>query len=89
MSDVRVILRFRNDLLQQFVDESAMPLWKLAKAAKVPVAWLMMIKSMTRSPYGKRRIGEVPEYSEYSKKLSRYFKVIPEVLFPEDLYSIK
>ena len=84
MSDVRVQVRFRNDLLQRLVDDHPLPLYKLAEEIGVPYGWIISIKSMKRTPYGHNR----EEYSDIAKRAAAYFNVTPEVLFPPEIYRI-
>ncbi len=86
MSDVRVQIRFRNDLLQRLIDEQPLPLYKLAKEIGVGYGVILYLKSLRHSPYSNRNR---EEFSETAKKIAAYFNITPEVLFPEDIYRIK
>lgn len=87
MSDVRVQIKFRNALLQQLLDESPLPVYKIAEEAGVSYVWLMSIKALTRNPWESRTKDET--YTGSSVRLAEYFKIPVDVLFPEDIYRIK
>lgn len=84
MSDVRIQLRFRNDLLQRLVDESESPIYKIVELCKVDLSTFHGLKSLQRSPF----LGS-DEYSNGAKRIAEFFSLPPEVLFPPELYRVK
>jgi RNA polymerase sigma factor (sigma-70 family) len=90
MSEIRVRLTFRNDLLQRLIDECELSLPDLANAIGISKNWLYGIKALRRSPYGYRGRGvERDYYNDQAIKCSAFFHVPPEVLFPDDIYRLK
>lgn len=87
MSNVRVQIRFRNDLLQRLMDELPIPMYKFAEETGISYMWIMKVKALTGSPYTSRQDEKI--FSKNAEKISTYFRVPPEVLFPEDIYKIK
>lgn len=85
MSDVRIRLTFRNELLQSLIDEDPLPLYKIAEKAKVNYGVFCSLKAMTRSPWDYDR----STYTTSCQRIASYFKLPPEVLFPEELYRHK
>ena len=86
MSDVRVRISFKNDLFQQLLDEQELPMYKLATVIGLSMSHFMGLKSLKRSPFAPHNR---EEYSNTAYKIAAYFRVPPEILFPEDIYRIK
>jgi len=86
MSDVRVQVRFRNDMLQRLIDEHPLPMYKIAEEIDVSVCHLMGLKALQRSPWS---IRSRENYSKSAIRIAANFNLPPEVLFPEEIYRIK
>jgi RNA polymerase sigma factor (sigma-70 family) len=84
LSDVRVIVYFRNDLLERLIRESGKTIYQLCEEIPVSLQYFYQIKSLRVNP--RRMDGE---YSAASERIAAYFHLTPDILFPDEIYTMK
>lgn len=83
MSDVRVIVRFRNDLLERLIEESGKTIKQICDEIQVSMGYLYDIKALRTNPL--RNDGE---YRATAERIAKYFRLTPDILFPDEIYSM-
>jgi len=83
MKEIRLIVKVKNNILLSKREELGLSQQKLADMVKINMQLLCHYETLFLNPLGVRG------YSKTAIKLSKFFKMLPEDLFPKDLYKIK
>ena len=81
---VRVNIRLKNNVLVSLREAAGLNATQLAEKAQVPYSVYIELESLRGSPIGKNN-----KWTKTALKLSEYWKLLPEDLFPDLLFRIK